>query len=91
MGNADFREVMTGPVVEVQVGKVFLLARGGYQNSNSLTAGPMGGSKFTSPSNDSSIQPTPTRETCGLADTVPVMIHDIPDQRVFDEKPPTSG
>lgn len=43
MGNADFRAVMTGPVVEVQVGKVFLLARGGYQNSNSFNSGTYGG------------------------------------------------
>ncbi len=43
MGNANFREVMTGPVVEVQVGKVFLLARGGYQNSNSFNSGTYGG------------------------------------------------
>ena len=43
LGNADFRAVMTGPVVEVQVGKVFLLARGGYQNSNSFHSGTYGG------------------------------------------------
>jgi hypothetical protein len=43
MGNADFRAIMTGPVVEVQVGKVFLLARGGYQNSNSFNSGTYGG------------------------------------------------
>ncbi|TKS64358.1 MAG: hypothetical protein EWM73_00505 [Nitrospira sp.] len=43
MGNADFRAVMTGPVVEVQVEKVFLLARGGYQNSNTFHSGTYGG------------------------------------------------
>ena len=43
MGNADFRAVMTGPVVEVQAGKVSLLARGGYQNSNSFNSGTYGG------------------------------------------------
>ena len=43
MGNADFRAVMTGPVVEVQVGKVFLLTRGGYQNSTSFNSGTYGG------------------------------------------------
>ena len=43
MGNADFRAVMTGPVVEIQAGKVFLLARGGYQNSNSFNSGTYGG------------------------------------------------
>lgn len=39
MGNADFKAILTEPVVEVQVGKVFLLASGGYQNSNSFTSG----------------------------------------------------
>jgi hypothetical protein len=43
MGNADFRAVMTGPVVEVQIGKVFLLARGGYQNNNTFHSGSYGG------------------------------------------------
>ena len=43
MGNADFRAVMTGPVVEVQVSKVFVLARGGYQNSTSFNSGTYGG------------------------------------------------
>ena len=43
MGNADFRAVMTGPVAEVQVGKVFLLARGGYQYSTSFHGGVYGG------------------------------------------------
>jgi hypothetical protein len=43
MGNADFKAILTGPVVEVQVGKVFLLARGGYQNSNSFNSGTYGG------------------------------------------------
>lgn len=43
MGNADFRAVMTGPVGEVQVGNVFVLARGGYQNSTSFHSGAYGG------------------------------------------------
>jgi len=43
MGNADFRAVMTGPVAEVQVDKVFVLARGGYQNSTSFHSGAYGG------------------------------------------------
>ena len=43
MGNADFRAVMTGPVVEVQTGKVSLLARGGYQNNNTFHSGSYGG------------------------------------------------
>lgn len=43
MGNADFRAVMTGPVAEVQVDKVFVLAKGGYQNSTSFHSGAYGG------------------------------------------------
>jgi len=43
MGNADFRGVMTGPVGEVQVGNVFMLARGGYQHNTSFHSGVYGG------------------------------------------------
>jgi hypothetical protein len=43
MGNADFRAVQTGPLVEVPIGKVFLLVKGGYQNSNSFHSGAYGG------------------------------------------------
>jgi Cellulose biosynthesis protein BcsS len=43
MGNADFKAILTGPVAEIQVGKVFLLARGGYQNSSSFHSGTYGG------------------------------------------------
>ena len=43
MGNADFRAVMTGPVVEVLVGQVSLLVRGGYQNNNTFHSGSYGG------------------------------------------------
>lgn len=43
MGNADFRAVQTGPLVEVPIGKVFLLFKGGYQNSNSFHSGGYGG------------------------------------------------
>jgi hypothetical protein len=43
MGNADFRGVMTGPVGEVQVGHVFILARGGYQNNTTFHSGAYGG------------------------------------------------
>lgn len=43
MGNSDFRAVMAGPVAEVQVDKVFVLARGGYQNSTSFHSGAYGG------------------------------------------------
>lgn len=43
MGSAEFRGFMTGPVGEVQVDKVFVLARGGYQNSTSFHSGAYGG------------------------------------------------
>jgi hypothetical protein len=43
MGNADFRAVQTGPVLEVPIGKVFLLAKGGYEHSNSFHSGGYGG------------------------------------------------
>jgi hypothetical protein len=43
MGSADFREVLTGPVVELQTGKVYLLARGGYQSSTPFSSGTYGG------------------------------------------------
>ncbi|MCI0428218.1 MAG: hypothetical protein L0Z46_09405 [Nitrospiraceae bacterium] len=43
MGSADFRGVMTGPVGEVQVGNVFVLARGGYQHNTSFHSGAYGG------------------------------------------------
>lgn len=43
MGNADFRAFQTGPLVEVPVGKVFLLAKGGYQYSTPFHSGAYGG------------------------------------------------
>ncbi len=43
MGNGDFRAVQTGPLVEVSIGKVLLLAKGGYQNSTSFHSGGYGG------------------------------------------------
>ena len=43
MGNADFRGIMTGPVVEVQVGTVFFLVRGGYQHNTTFHVGSYGG------------------------------------------------
>lgn len=43
MGNGDFRAVQTGPVVEMALGKVALLARGGYQHSTSFHSGGYGG------------------------------------------------
>ena len=43
MGSGDFRGVMTGPVGEIQVGKVFVLARGGYQHNTTFLSGAYGG------------------------------------------------
>ncbi|MDX2251772.1 MAG: cellulose biosynthesis protein BcsS [Nitrospira sp.] len=43
MGNGDFRAVQTGPVVEISVGKVAFLAKGGYQHSTSFHSGGYGG------------------------------------------------
>ena len=49
MGSADFRGIMTGPVGEVQVGNVFLLVRGGYQNNTAFHGGAYGGFEIYSP------------------------------------------
>jgi hypothetical protein len=46
MGNADFRAVQTGPLVEMPIGKVFLLLKGGYQHSNSFHSGGYGGAEI---------------------------------------------
>lgn len=43
MGNADFRAVMTGPIVEVQFSNLFVLVRGGYQNNTTFHSGAYGG------------------------------------------------
>ena len=43
MQNGDFRAVYTGPLVEVPIGKVFLLAKGGYQNNTTFHNGTYGG------------------------------------------------
>jgi len=43
MQNADFNAVYTGPVVEVPIGKVFLLAKGGFQNNTTFHSGTYGG------------------------------------------------
>lgn len=43
MGNADFKAVQTGPIVEVPIGNVSLLAKGGYQNSSSFHSGTYAG------------------------------------------------
>jgi hypothetical protein len=43
MGNGEFRAVQTGPILEVPIGKVFFLVKGGYQNSTSFHSGGYGG------------------------------------------------
>jgi len=43
MGNADFRGIMTGPLGEIQIGNVFVLVRGGYQNNTTFHGGSYGG------------------------------------------------
>lgn len=43
MGNGEFRAVQTGPLVEVPIGTVHLLAKGGYQHSTSFRSGVYGG------------------------------------------------
>jgi len=43
MQNDDFRAVQSGPLVEVPIGKVFLLAKTGYQYSSSFHTGVYGG------------------------------------------------
>jgi hypothetical protein len=43
MGNGDFRAVQTGPLIEVPIGKVHVLAKGGYQHSTSFHSGAYGG------------------------------------------------
>lgn len=43
MGNDDFRALQIGPVIEVPVGGVFVLTRGGYQNDSSSGSGGYGG------------------------------------------------
>ena len=48
MGNADFRGVMTGPVGEIQIGKVFVLVRGGTNTTRPSTAAAMEDSIFQS-------------------------------------------
>ncbi|NGZ95039.1 MAG: hypothetical protein CV089_02700 [Nitrospira sp. WS110] len=49
MGNGEFRAIQTGPILEVPIGKVFFLVRGGYQNSNSFHSGGYGGAEVYLP------------------------------------------
>jgi len=43
MGNGDYRAIQTGPVVEIPIGKISLLAKGGFQNNTSFHSGGYGG------------------------------------------------
>jgi hypothetical protein len=49
MGNGGFRAIQTGAILEVPIGKVFFLVRGGYQNSNSFHSGGYGGAEVYFP------------------------------------------
>lgn len=49
MGNDDFRALQIGPLLEVPVGNVFLLTRGGYQNSSNSGSGGYGGFELYMP------------------------------------------
>ena len=49
MGNGGFRAIQTGPILEVPIGKVFFLVRGGYQNSTSFHNGGYGGAEIYFP------------------------------------------
>jgi hypothetical protein len=43
MGNAEFRAVKTGPLVELSIGPVFVLFKGGYQHNTTFQSGAFGG------------------------------------------------
>jgi hypothetical protein len=43
MGNNDFSAVRTGPLIEVPIGRFFLLVRGGYQYDSTFDSGGYGG------------------------------------------------
>lgn len=43
MGNAGFRAVQLGPVVQVPIGPLFVLFRGGYQHNTTFESGTYGG------------------------------------------------
>ncbi len=49
MGNGEYRAVQTGPILEVSIGKVFFLVRGGYQHSTSFHSGGYGGAEVYFP------------------------------------------
>ena len=49
MGNGEYRAIQTGPILEILIGKVFFLVRGGYQNSTSFHNGGYGGAEIYFP------------------------------------------
>ncbi len=49
MGNREYRAIQTGPILEILIGKVFFLVRGGYQNSTSFHNGGYGGAEIYFP------------------------------------------
>ncbi len=49
MGNDDFRAVQTGPLIEVPIGGVSLLARAGFQRDSSFGSGVYGGLEIYAP------------------------------------------
>ncbi|MBK9307323.1 MAG: hypothetical protein IPM58_09630 [Nitrospira sp.] len=49
MGNGEYRAIQTGPILEIPIGKVFFLVRGGYQNSTSFHSGGYGGAEVYFP------------------------------------------
>lgn len=49
MGNGDYRAIQTGPILEVPIGQVFFLVRGGYQYSTPFHSGGYGGAEVYFP------------------------------------------
>lgn len=49
MGNDDFRAVQMGPLVEVPIGRLRLLARGGWQHDSGFGSGGYGGVELYAP------------------------------------------
>jgi hypothetical protein len=49
MGNDDFSAVETGPLIEIPIGRFFLLARGGYQHDSNSGSGGYGGLEIYTP------------------------------------------
>lgn len=49
MGNGEYRAVQTGPILEMPIGTVFFLIKGGYQHSTSFHSGGYGGAEVYFP------------------------------------------